>query len=183
MARELPKFLEPTELSGLLDAAQASSPIHYALVVVMAYAGLRVAEACALQWRDIGERRLLVRRGKGGKQRYVPLHPRLQAALEAVRPFNQERTDYIFPSNQRPGSPMTTRWAQRIVKRLCLSVDIEDERAHPHVLRHSFATNTYRAKRNILATQRLLGHASVATTQVYTHLVTDDLEETVDALE
>lgn len=182
-SRRLPKFLEQPELHALIAAARESSPLDYALIIVLYYAGLRVGEVCALQWGDIGERRLHIRHGKGDKERYVPAHRKIREALDAVRPPDHLRHGWVFPSWQKVGHPLTTRWAQRTMERLCLEVGIEREKAHPHVLRHTFATGTYRAKRNLLATKRLLGHSSVQTTEIYTHLVTDDLEETVDALE
>lgn len=181
--QKLPKFLEPAELNALLAAAHASSPLDYALVIVMAYAGLRVAEACALTWADIGEKTLFVRHGKGEKQRYIPIHRKLRDALGACRDPVHSRQDFIFPSVKLPGAHLTTRWAQRVVTRLCLRAGIDREKAHCHALRHTFGTACYRKSRNILAVQRLLGHSNVSTTQIYTHVVTDDLEETVDALD
>jgi len=181
--RQLPKFLEPSELVALLAAAHDSHPRDYALVVIMAYAGLRVAEVCALTCGDVTERTVFVRHGKGDKQRYVPTHPKILQSLEAVREPVEVRTDYIFTSVRRPGRPMTTRWAQRTVERLCAAAGIPREKAHPHSLRHTAATNLLRKTGNLLFVQRFLGHASVATTQIYAHVVLDDLAEAVNRLE
>lgn len=181
--QQLPKFLEQPELNALLAAAHASSPLDYAIVTVMAYAGLRVAEACALAWADIGEKTLFVRCGKGQKQRYVPIHAKVREALDACHDPVHSRQDWVFPSEKLPGRHLTTRWAQRVVARLCLQVGIEREKAHCHALRHTFGTNCYRKSHDLRAVQQLLGHSNVSTTEIYTHVVTDDLEETVDALD
>lgn len=177
----LPQFLRPHELKALLAAARRSSPRDYALILAMSHAGLRVAEACGLRWGDIDDDTILVRRGKGDKQRLIPLHDRLKAAL-AQLPFLDESGDSpVFIS--RHGQALSTRRARQVVEGLCLEAGIERERAHPHVLRHTFATNALRKTGNLLVVQRLLGHASVSTTQIYTHLVLDDLRAAVELLD
>jgi len=181
LARHLPKFLEPGELRALLDTARESSPRDYALILCMSHAGLRVSEACALRWDDIADQHLLVRKGKGDKQRYVPLHPRLKSALAALRLFAILRSQ-VFPGRTLD-KRLTSRAAELIVERLCAQMGIAREKAHPHTLRHTFATNVLRKSGNLLKVQRLLGHASVKTTEIYTHLVFDDLAEAIGLLD
>jgi len=182
-SRRLPKFLGAADLTALLDAARTSSPRDYALVCVLAYAGLRVAEACALTWADISEDRLLVRHGKGDKERYVPLAPRLRAALADLdrREIPVLRHSPVFLSRLR--RPLSVRAAQHIIERLCLAAGIDRELAHPHSLRHTAATMLLRRTGNIRLVQRFLGHASIGTTEIYTHVVFDDLAEAVERLE
>lgn len=192
--RRLPKFLDAGELRMLLEAAEASGPRDLALVVLMAYAGLRVSEACRLRFGDVGERQILVRQGKGGKDRLLPVHPRVRRALEALRLFYISRSEvphltsphiaspYVFPG-ATPGLPLTTRAAEYSIEALCAAAGIPREKAHPHTLRHTFATNLLRKTGNLILVQRSLGHSSVSTTQVYTHLVFDDLEEAVGQLD
>ena len=180
-SRRLPKFLGAADLTALLDAARASSPRDYALVCVLAYAGLRVAEAVGLQWGDILEDRLLVRHGKGDKERYVPLAPRLRAALADRREIPVLRHSPVFLSRLR--RPLSVRAAQHIIERLCLAAGIDRELAHPHSLRHTAATMLLRRTGNIRLVQRFLGHASIGTTEIYTHVVFDDLAEAVERLE
>lgn len=181
---KLPKFLDDAELRALLAVAEESSARDYALVVTMAYAGLRVSEAVCLRWAHVEGDRIFVERGKGNKQRLVPMNGRLRMALEAVRKMLEnrtERTDYVFPGSD--DGHLGARGAERIIERLCERAHIAREKAHPHTLRHTFATRVLRSDGNILKVQRLLGHSSVATTQIYTHLVYDDLAEAVAGLD
>jgi integrase/recombinase XerC len=199
--RGLPKFLDAGELRALLEAAEASGPRDLALVTVMAYAGLRVSEACALRWGDInpsfpedaslahGYGTLLVRQGKGGKQRLLPVHARVRRALDALlRNFGILRSerarpdpaDYVFPGHY---GRLTSRAAEYVIEGLCAAAGIAREKAHPHTLRHTFATNLLRETGNLILVQRSLGHASVSTTQIYTHLVFDDLADAIGRLD
>lgn len=192
-SRALPKFLDAGELRALLAAAEASGPRDLALVVLMAYAGLRVSEACSLRWGDInpsfpedaslapGYGTLLVRQGKGGKQRLLPVHGRIRRALEALR-AQDSLPKRVILGNDRVFN-LSPRGARFLMERLCQKAAIHREKAHPHTLRHTFATNLLRETGNLILVQRSLGHASVSTTQIYTHLVFDDLAEAVARLD
>ena len=177
----LPTYLQPHELEALLAAARGSSPRDHALLTVMAYAGLRVAEACALTWGDIEERTLRVRHGKGDKERIVPLHPRVLEALAECREIPQKRNIYVFPG-QRPGRPLTTRAVQHLMVRLGTAAGLDRSKLHPHTLRHTAATMLLRRTGNLILVQRFLGHASVSTTQIYTHVALDELAAAVEQL-
>jgi len=171
----LPDCLSEDELARLLAAAEADGPRSLALVLLMAYGGLRVSEACRLRWDDIEGANAYVRMGKGRKDRVVPLHPRVLEALSALRKSHLLRSPYLFPSPKDPKRPITTRTAQYLVEDLCRRAGIPRRKAHPHALRHTAATRLLRATGNLELVRRFLGHASVSTTQVYTHLVTDDV--------
>jgi integrase/recombinase XerD len=86
------------------------------------------------------------------------------------------RTDAEFVFATLDGKEVSVRYVEQMVKRLGIRAGIEKD-VHPHTLRHSFATDLYRETKNILLTQKALGHANLATTQIYTHLVDSDLEE------
>lgn len=190
--RTLPKFLEAHETAALLAAAERSGPRDFALILVLVYAGLRISEAVNLRWADAGDGRLFVRRGKGAKQRYVPMHRRIAASFESLRMSGsafrasdegakQEPGAFVFAG--RDGGHYSRRGAQHLLERLCAEAGIPREKAHPHTLRHTFATNVLRRTGDLLKVSRLLGHASVSTTQIYTHLVFDDLAEAVGLLD
>jgi len=208
MAKQrLPEVLEEDELERFLAAAAASGPRDGALTMVMAYGGLRVAEACRLRWEDVPERAqsraaLHVRQGKGGKDRMVPVHPRLAASLEAWRSFDvaqdgaagtasplrktgllrsPDEGGWVFPGRRR-GKQLTTRQAEYIVEQLGRAAGLARSKAHPHALRHTVATRLLRATGNLELVKTFLGHASVATTQIYTHLVVDDVAAGLDKL-
>jgi site-specific recombinase XerD len=147
-----------------------------ALLEVLYGAGLRVSEVAALDRDDVDlwEGLVTVRGGKGGKDRRVPLGP---PAVDAIRrhldacPFPGR---HLFPN--RDGGRLTDRSIRRITDRAGLEAG--EAGVHPHALRHSFATHMLEAGADLRAIQELLGHASLSTTQRYTHVSTDALRAT-----
>ena len=145
--------------------------------------GLRVSELVGL---DLGDADLKEREarvlGKGRKERVVPIG---RAAVDAVRRWLDERRgnakvdDPALFINQR-GTRLTTRTVQYRLRAWALAQGL-DRRVHPHMLRHSFATHLLESSGDLRAVQELLGHANIATTQVYTHLDFQHLAEVYDA--
>lgn len=178
-ARRLPEALDEGQLAALALAAAASGPRDLAAVTLMAYAGLRVSEVARLRWDDIEGEVVRVRMGKGRKDRLVPAHPRLLAALGALRKSTVLRSPYVFPSPQDPRRPLTTRALQYLVERLGRQAGLPRRLSHPHTLRHTAATRLLRACHDLRIVQMFLGHASIQTTTIYTHLVLDDLRQAV----
>jgi integrase/recombinase XerD len=166
----LPRYLSEEEMHRLLNAVQ-SSPRDSAIVHVLAFAGLRVSEVCHLQFEDIEfERNILhVRSGKGDKDREVILEDRSRAAIDRYlgeRPAEGAEDRRLFPVG-----PVTV---ERIVRRAATTAQIP-RRVTPHMLRHTLATALLSRGCDIRYIQKLLGHASVATTQIYTHVDTQAL--------
>jgi site-specific recombinase XerD len=155
-----------------------------AVLEVLYGAGLRVAECCSLRVADCDLRRgLLTVLGKGAKVRRVPVgepaRDALDAWLEHGRPhlaIEDTPPDVVFLN--RRGRQLTPRDARRIVARYPLA----DGRAvHPHALRHAYATHLLEGGADLRAVQELLGHADLATTQIYTHVTRDRLRAVYDA--
>ncbi len=168
----LPRYLSEEEMHRLFDAARRS-PRDSAIVHVLGFAGLRVGELCHLLLEDLEfERNILhVRSGKGDKDREVVLEDRTRAAIDR---YLTERT-LAGQSSPRlfPVGPVTV---ERIVRRAAQEAGIP-RRVTPHMLRHTLATALLSRGCDIRYIQKLLGHASVATTQIYTHVDTQALRE------
>jgi len=178
MAKRLPTVLEPAEARALLDQPNVNCPTglrNRALLEVMYRAGLRNAEARHLRPGDIrwSTGMIEVRDGKGGKDRTVPVDGETLARLkawQAIRPAGR----YFF--NTLKGGELSPRYLQALMKRLAAKAGIEQaERVTPHVLRHSYATHLLNDGFTIREVQTLLGHSSVQTTQIYTHVSPKDL--------
>jgi integrase/recombinase XerD len=166
----LPRYLSEEEMHRLLEAVK-ESPRDSAIVHVLAFAGLRVSEVCHLQLEDIEfERNILhVRSGKGDKDREVILEDRSRAAID--RHLAQRSPDAAPDRRLFSVGPVTV---ERIVRKAAATAQIP-RRVTPHMLRHTLATALLSRGCDIRYIQKLLGHASVATTQIYTHVDTQAL--------
>jgi integrase/recombinase XerD len=168
----LPHYLAEEEMHRLFDAVKASAR-DSAIVHVLAFGGLRVGELCHVQLEDVEfERNLLhVRSGKGDKDREVVLEDRTRTALDrylAERAIAGEASTRLFP--------VQTVTVERIVRHAAEVAGI-GRRVTPHMLRHTLATALLSRGCDIRYIQKLLGHASVATTQIYTHVDTQALRD------
>ena len=165
--RRLPTVLSAEEVQELLQCTRNLK--HRTLLMTLYAAGLRLSEAAELRIPDIDSQRmqLNIACGKGGKQRLVPLSPRLLAALrqywKTYRP-----SDYLFPG-QLPDRPYAATSIQKMIKVSARQAGIKKQ-VTPHVLRHSYATGLLEAGVDLLTISRLLGHASFSTTMVYLHV-------------
>ena len=186
--RRLPNHLSVDDTFRLLDAPDAATPAGLrdrALLEVTYSCGLRVSELVGLNWSDIDAALSVVRvRGKGRKERIVPIGATALAALDAYRaqlPALCRRPprvpDAVF-LNQR-GGRLTVRSVARVVDRCTLTGGVAGK-VSPHALRHSFATHLLGAGADLRAIQEMLGHASLSTTQKYTHVDLDQLMSTYD---
>jgi len=178
--KKLPVVLSPDEVAQFFGAI--SRPKHRAILMTAYAAGLRVSEVVSLHVEDIDSRRMVIhiRQAKGRKDRYVMLSPRLLAILreywKAARP-----TQFLFPGNV-PDRPITPRTVQRACRNAQEAAGL-GKRVRVHTLRHSFATHLLEAGTNIRIIQILLGHRSLRTTAVYTHVSTAALEATQSPLD
>ncbi|MFI5398162.1 MAG: tyrosine recombinase XerC [Candidatus Binatia bacterium] len=186
--QQLPVHLTVDDMFRLLEAPASDTPVGLrdrALLEVLYSCGLRVSELIGLDWPDIDGSLELVRvRGKGGKERLVPIGRKALAALAAYR----ERLAALCPRRlrddkavylNRRGSRLTTRSVARMVERYVVASGLATK-ASPHALRHSFATHLLNAGADLRAIQELLGHASLSTTQKYTHVNLDQLMSVYD---
>jgi site-specific recombinase XerD len=165
----LPRVLSTGEVTALLDVPPGT-PVDrrdLAVLELLYAAGIRVSELCGLNRSDIDLRaRTVTVVGKGGKQRRVPIH---DAAVDALRTWLEDgRDDMEGPSEaafvNRRGARLGPRDVRRILDRRSASP------THPHALRHTYATHLLDGGADLRVVQELLGHASLATTQVYTHV-------------
>ena len=194
--RSLPKTLSRDEIDRLLTAAANSDrvgAIRMLALVEMAYAsGLRVSELLGLKVEAIRrDPAYLIVRGKGGKERLAPLNT---AAREAIKAWLTARdaklkgkdgrkpeapdSPWLFPSSGRTGHLTPRRFAQ-MLDEAAITAGIDPTRVSPHVLRHAFATHLLEGGADLRVVQTLLGHADIATTQIYTHVATDRLSQVV----
>lgn len=175
--RRLPRTLSAGEAERLIDAAAGVDPRSQrdrALVELLYGSGLRVSEAVGLDRSGVDlEQRLVRCTGKGGKQRIVPIGRQAADALRRYvaqgRPYLDRRhRSELFLNAQ--GGPLTRAGAFLILRRLAAKAGLEPERVHPHLLRHSFATHLLEGGADLRSVQEMLGHADLATTELYTHV-------------
>jgi site-specific recombinase XerD len=184
--RRLPTVLARDEVRRLLDVA-AHHARDRALLMALYGAGLRISEALALRPADIDAPRMLihVRGGKGDKDRMVALSPRLLAALRGLwrtRALPRDPGGWLFPQVRRPERAMEEGTAWRIVARAARRAGIT-RRVGPHTLRHSYATHLLDAGVDLRTIQLLLGHGSLKTTTLYTHVSQARLNATTSPLD
>lgn len=186
----LPRVLSEAEVVALIEAASAdTSPrgLRLRTLLELAYStGLRVSELVGLPLSALAaDRAWLLVRGKGGKERIVPIGRPARACLEewlAVRPSflaGPKSPRFLFPSTSRSGH-LTRQRLLQLLKALAPAAGIEPARISPHVLRHAFATHLLERGADLRSVQALLGHADIATTQVYTHVQTHRLQAVVE---
>jgi len=175
--RRLPKFLTTEEITRLLNAPNATKPVgkrDRALIELLYASGLRVSEITGLNLTgvDIDNREIRVI-GKGQKERIVlmgqPAADALQDYLDNGRPqlTGSKKTGAVFITSQ--GQRIIDRRVQKILNHYAKSVGI-GKRVYPHILRHTFATHMLDGGADLRVVQELLGHASLETTQIYTHV-------------
>jgi len=180
--RKLPQVLDPDEAKALVEVP-TDVPLGLrdrALLELFYSSGLRLSELCALHWRDLelGDGLVTVL-GKGRKQRSVPLGSHARAALAQWRASTGAGHDApVFPG--RGGGPITPRAIQLRIRQLAVRQGLP-KLVHPHMLRHSFASHILESSGDLRGVQELLGHADIATTQIYTHLDYQHLAKVYDA--
>jgi len=184
-AKRLPHALSPDEAGRLMEIA-ATDPLAVrdkAILELLYSSGLRLSELTGLAEDDVNLRDATVRvTGKGSKTRIVPVGSHAIAALKAWLPA---RGQLARPAAKalfvgQDGKPLGPRAVQSRLKQWALKLGLADK-VHPHALRHSFASHLLQSSGDLRAVQELLGHASISTTQVYTHLDFQHLAKAYDA--
>ena len=191
--KPLPKFLSEDEIKRLIAAAkECSGPKGRqmtAMLELMYASGLRVSELVSLPENCINfDRRQVFVRGKGSKERVVPV---ASAAIQAVFDYLEQRDCFIregrrsiwlFPSKSSRSGHISRDTFFKRLKELAVKAGIYPSRVTPHVLRHSFATHLLNHNADLRSVQKMLGHESINTTEIYTHILSDKLLETVQKL-
>lgn len=189
--RSLPKTLDSAEIEKLIAAAE--NPRDAALIELLYGAGLRVSELVSLPLRTApkpGQAHMIIE-GKGGKERMVVLGAPALRALAAhletragLLPKEEQKraraARWLFPSASAADGKLTRRRVAQILEHAALKAGLDPARVSPHVLRHAFATHLVEGGADLRTVQTLLGHADIATTQIYTHVAQGRLKTLVE---
>ncbi|EBA11028.1 site-specific tyrosine recombinase XerD [Roseobacter sp. CCS2] len=191
--QRLPKTLSIEEVDRLLDAARNTpkEALRNACLMELLYAtGMRVTELVSLPVSAArGDPRMLLVRGKGDKERLVPLSPPARAALatyltardkaeDAGRKDGKPASKFLFPSRGKSGH-LTRHRFFGLIKEFAVAGGVSPAKVTPHTLRHAFATHLLAGGADLRSIQTMLGHADVATTEIYTHVLDERLKELV----
>lgn len=192
-AQRLPGTLDVPEVERLIQAARSGprDVLRNTCLMELLYAtGMRVSELVSLPVAAArGDPQMILVRGKGGKERLVPLSPPARVALrawlaqrdaadEAARKNGTAASRYLFASRGRDGH-LTRQGFFTLIKGLAVSGGVAPDKVTPHRLRHAFATHLLANGADLRSIQTMLGHASVATTEIYTHVLDEHLRELV----
>jgi integrase/recombinase XerD len=194
LGRSLPKPLDEPQVTALIAAAasiEGAEGLRLTTALELLYAtGMRVSELVTLPLATVArDRPAILVRGKGGKERLVPLGEPARRALAAYRDARAaflakgkagkvKESRFLFPSRGRQGHLTRHRLGQ-LLKELAIKAGIDPAKVSPHVLRHAFATHLLDHGADLRSVQKMLGHADIATTQIYTHVVKERLVRTV----
>jgi len=185
LARSLPETLTEREIALLIETVakrEGREAVRLLALLEILYAtGLRVSELVGLPLSALAaDRRFVLVTGKGGRERLVPLGEPARAAIESYLALRAgfapgpETGRFLFPSRAGGGHLTRQRFAQ-LLKEVARDAGLDPARVSPHVLRHAFATHLLAHGADLRAIQQMLGHADIATTQIYTHVVADRL--------
>ncbi len=180
----LPKALSEEEVRALLEGAARlpgkRGPLAVALVEMLYSSGLRVSELVGLHAGALREAETLVAvLGKGAKERLVPISARARAAAQAARGEPRRPSRWLFPSRAASGH-VTRQQVGVVLKDAALAAGLDPAKVSPHALRHSFATHLLARGADLRTLQMLLGHADIATTQIYTKVLEERLRKLVE---
>jgi len=190
LEQSLPKILTANEVELLLESAREIigwRGLRFVALLELLYAtGLRVSELVALRLDSISRDQRLIRvRGKGNKERIVPIGNRAREAIAEWKLDREERLEktnkqnsWLFPSHGDVGHLTRNSFAKQL-RNVAVAAGLDPRRVSPHVLRHAFATHLLANGADLLSVQKMLGHADIATTQIYTHVLDERLKSLV----
>ena len=192
--RSLPKTLTENEVNTLIKTAGIkgnAESLRLVCLLEMLYAtGLRVSELVGLPLSAINENKdFLVVVGKAERERIVPLSTPAKNSLKAYLDIRKEHiggegstgnSKWLFPSKTSNSGHLTRQRFAQLLKDLAKEAKIEEGRVSPHVLRHAFATHLLSNGADLRSVQKMLGHADIATTQIYTHILGDATKKAVE---
>jgi len=191
-AKPLPKTLSEEDVNALLEYVAGRAHTKptvanlrtVALIELLYATGLRVTELVSLKKATLsGERKFIIVKGKGGKERMVPLtgpsRRALSAYLKALKAGTEGKdSPWLFPSRSREGH-LTRIRAFQLIKEVSGKAGLDASKISVHVLRHAFATHLLANGADLRSVQKLLGHSDISTTQIYTHVLEDRLRRLV----
>lgn len=191
--RALPRTLSVAEVDTLIAAAEARIAGHegrdlfralrfHCLIEILYATGMRVTELVTLPRAVLrGDSRVLTIKGKGGRERLVPLNPKARQALDRYLAVSGrfDNSQWLFPSKAAEGH-VTRQGFAKDLKDVALESGLDPERVSPHVLRHAFASHLLDRGADLRAVQQLLGHADISTTEIYTHVLQERLKKLVN---
>lgn len=192
--RTLPKTLSEGEVAQLIKTAAiggGADSVRLVCLLEMLYAtGLRVSELVGLPMSAIGEdMQFLMIAGKSGRERMVPISESAQKSIKNYVDVRQQfiasddkgtQGQWLFPSRTSESGHLTRQRFAQLLKDLADAAQIPADRVSPHILRHAFATHLLSNGADLRSVQKMLGHADIATTQIYTHIVGDKTKKTVE---
>jgi integrase/recombinase XerD len=188
--RKLPQHLTVSEVDRLFDAVEEEieDSIRLKALLHLLYAtGMRVTELVTLPFPPMAdEDNFLIVRGKGNKERLVPVNAAAKAALSDYIKVRKNYcpqgsySKFLFPSRSKQGHLTRQRFAQ-MLKKLATRTDISPLRVSPHALRHAFASHLLANGADLRSLQKMLGHADISTTQIYTHVLQERMIELVQS--
>ncbi|MCF6410557.1 tyrosine recombinase XerC [Pseudalkalibacillus salsuginis] len=182
--RRLPKFFYEEELEELFEVSNLNTPLgqrNQTLLELLYGTGIRVSECCELSLKDIDFTiETILVRGKGRKERYVPIG---SFAVEAIKRYLQSGRKTLMKTKEHDkvfvnykGDPLTDEGVRKVLKKLIESTSLTVN-ITPHMMRHTFATHLLNEGADLRAVQELLGHSQLSTTQIYTHVTKDRLQQ------
>ncbi len=191
--RTLPKTLSEAEVDRLIKTAGISGTpesVRLVCLLEMLYAtGLRVSELVGLPVSAISEDgQFIIVAGKAGRERMVPLSDAAQTAVQNYMNVRKRfigtegsssQEQWMFPSRTSDSGHLTRQRFAQLLKDLARAAEVDEDRVSPHILRHAFATHLLSRGADLRSVQKMLGHADIATTQIYTHIISENLEKTV----
>ena len=190
--KPLPKFLNEQEMDLLIDTAKSAQDLRHrriaTMLILMYHCGLRISELVSLPINNINlNKKQILIFGKGAKERLLPVS---DAAIEEVQDYLNIRECFIkgkeskwmFPSLTAKEGHITRDSFYKHLKNIAVKAGISPARVTPHVLRHSFATQLLRHNADLRSVQKMLGHESITTTEIYTHIISEELINTVQKM-
>ena len=192
LEKPLPKFLNEAEMDRLIDTAKKAQDITHrriaAMLILMYHCGLRVSELVAMPLNSINfSKKQITILGKGAKERMLPVSDTAIEEIEDYLTFRkcftkEKNSKWLFPSLRAKDGHITRDSFYKHLKNVAVQAGISPSRITPHVLRHSFATQLLRHDADLRSVQKMLGHESIGTTQIYTHIINEELINKVQKL-
>ena len=195
--KPLPKTLSLEEVDAILEVANTSGQTEFerardsCLMELLYASGMRISELMSLPVAAVrGRPKMILIKGKGSKERLVPLSPPANDALDYWLNLRDKKEDlsikkgfqrssFLFPSKSKNGY-LTRNWFFNKIKLWAIEAGVKSESVSPHTIRHAFATHLLSNGADLRVIQTLLGHSDITTTEIYTHIVNDKLKTTVD---
>lgn len=183
MSLKIPEVLTKDEQQALLKQPNTRYPTgerNRMILRLMLDGGLRLSEVINFRWQDMSpyqEGKILIRQSKGKKDRLLWINGNTLKSLIRWHERQQKeigKCEYVFTTLK--GTKLSRRYIEQMVKRYAKKAKI-NKNIHPHTLRHTFATDLLRKTKNLRLVQKALGHSSITTTTIYTHIVDEELEE------